>query len=272
MSTTTETGATPPTVAVEKDDPWRYGLRYVRRQRPDGTEYTEEVPLRQEDLLYPEESDFTVNNEAHHNDCAYLKAALGARAVGRERLLALTDHRVDWEVAGVRPLGPDIVVFDGLRQAWDPGRGTFPVRTFGARTLLVIEVTSPDSRIYDLGIKRDLYQRVGVAFYAVVDRPEARGGPDLRLIGYRTDPANPDRYTEVQPDERGRLWLETVRLWLAAEDGRAVLYDDQGKRIPDYAQLAREAMAAEARIKELEAEVQRLRSEPKGGPPNPAAP
>ncbi len=33
MSTTTETGATPQPVAVEKEDPWRYGSRVPRAMR-----------------------------------------------------------------------------------------------------------------------------------------------------------------------------------------------------------------------------------------------
>ncbi len=96
------------------------------------------------------------------------------------------------------------------------------------------------------------------------------------------------------------MWLETVRLWLGLENDRAVLYEERGARIPDYAEVvqtageaearahaeaeARQAaearaaaeaaarQAAEARLKELEAEIQRLRAQSQGGPPNPAAP
>ena len=51
------------TVACEadaKDDPFRYGWRYVRRTQPDGTEVVDQVPLSLDDLLYPEEGDFVV--------------------------------------------------------------------------------------------------------------------------------------------------------------------------------------------------------------------
>ncbi len=169
---------------------------------------------------------------------------------------------------------------------------------FRARTLLVIEVTSPDTRANDLGVKVEFYHRVGALFYAIVDRHETRRGVDLRLIGYRADPATPDHFLEAPPDERGRLWLVPAHLWLTVEDGRAVLYDENGRRIPDYAEVVRTAgeaeararaesearkaaedqalaeaekrRAAEARMKEMEAELRRLRGE--GGPPNPAAP
>ena len=127
----TVVGPQTPTPPTGQEDPWRYGWRYVRRQRPDGTEYVEEVPLRQEDLLFPHESDFVVNTEGHNRDRGYLKNVLTAWAARREAAIALEDHRVDWEVAGLQPLGPDVVVFDGLREAWNPDRGTIPVRTFG---------------------------------------------------------------------------------------------------------------------------------------------
>jgi colicin import membrane protein len=267
MSTVVESQASP---SPEKEDPWRYGWRYVQRVAPDGTEYSDQVPLRQEDLLYPEEGDFVVNNMAHHDDCHYLGDILRARVGGRKDMLVLSDHRIDWEVVGLCPLGPDVVVFEGLRQAWDPNRETFPVRTFGARTLLVIEVTSADSRVYDLGIKRDFYRRVGAEYYAVVDRPEASGGPDMRLLGFRADAANPQCYSEVPLDEQGRLWMESVGLWLRAENRRVVLYEKLYRRIPDYAEAVQatqqaqtRAEAAEARLKEMEAELQRLREEKK---------
>ena len=288
MSTTTDTGATapkPPT-PPEQEDPWRYGWRYVRREGPDGQVEYEQVPLGPRDILFPQEEDFIVHTDGHNEDCRYLKTALKAWAAGRDGVLVLCDHRVDWQVEGIEPLGPDVAVFDGLRDAWDPNRGTFPVRTFGARTLLVVEVTSPDSRADDLGIKVQFYHQFGVLFYAVVDRRQTRRGPELQLFGYRVDPGNPGQYTEVRPDERGRIWLEKVWLWLGLENDRAVLYDERGARVPDYNEVARmkqaeaearqaaeaRAAAAEARAKELEAEIQRLRAQSQGGPPNPAAP
>jgi Uma2 family endonuclease len=274
MSTTTETGATPqtPTVQVEKEDPWRYGYRHIRHEGADGSVSYEEVPLRKEDLLYPEEGDRVLNTDGHTSDCMYLWGALKAWAAAFPDAKAFYDHRIDWGVAGLRPLGPDVALFRDVRDPWDRGRGTFPVARFGARTLLVIEVTSFDTRDNDVGVKVELYHRAGVPLYVIVDRPEASGAPDLRLLGYRADPAHPDRYAQASPDDRGRLWLEPVRLWLAAENGRAVLYDEHGRRILDHQEAVHAAAGAEARIRELEAQLQRLRGQSQTGPPNPAAP
>ena len=230
-----------------------------------------------------------MHTDGHNNDCVYLKTVLGTWAAAREGFLVLSDHRVDWQFPGLRPLGPDVVVFGGLREAWDPWRGTFPVVDFGAQALLVVEVTSPDTRANDLGVKVDFYHRVGVAFYAVVDRHMRADGPDMRLLGYRN---TPDGYVALPPGSDGRLWVEPLRLWLGIEDEAAVCYDENGEKLKDHAELmqdlkaeaeARKAAEArsieeiearrtvEGRLKQLEAEVQRLRGQSNGGPPNPSA-
>ena len=328
MSTVFEPQAAP---TPEKEDPWRLGWRYVRHEGPDGLVGYERVPLKQEDLLHPQEDDFIVTNDAHCRDCTYLRNVLEAWAAGKEGALVLADARVDWQTGGVEPHGPDLAVFLGVRD-WDPTDGTFTVADHGARPLLVIEVTSPSTREIDRDEKVVEYHRAGVPFYAIVDRRMGRQGVELRLQGYRT---HHDGYQRAPLDERGRLWLEPVGLWLAAEEGRAVCYDDQGNRLEEYAMAVREkqvaetraaaeadarrlaetraaaeadarrlaetraaaeadgrrlaetqaaaeaearrlaetrAAAAEARNQELEAELQRLRDEPKGAPPNPAAP
>src|SRR5262249_35101461 len=46
-------------------DPYRYGWRYVRVKHPDGTETFDQVPLTLEDVLFPEEGDFTVQTDWH---------------------------------------------------------------------------------------------------------------------------------------------------------------------------------------------------------------
>jgi colicin import membrane protein len=297
MSTVIESQASPP---PGREDPWRLGWRYVRHVGPNGEISCEQIPLTEDGLLFPEEGDFVVTNDIHVIDCNYLYAALKQWAARREGALVLADHRVDWETPGLRALGPDVVVFDGLREKWDINRGTLPVKTFGARTLLVMEVTSPNTRPNDLGIKVEFYHRVGARFYAIVDRRETQQGVDVHLIGYRADPATPDSFVEVEPDERGWIWLETVGLWLGLVDDRTVLFEENGDRIPDYAEAVQEmqnaearttaaegraaaeadarrladarAAAAEARAKELEAELQRLRGQSNGASPNGAAP
>ena len=251
MSTTTQTGATPQPVVVAQEDPWRYGWRYVRREGPDGQVGYERIPLKQEDLLHPQEDDFIVTNDAHNRDCTYLKNIFEDWAADKEGVLVLADARVDWQVPGVEPHGPDLAVFQGVRD-WDPTTGTFTVADHGGRPLLVVEVTSPSTRNNDLDDKVVEYHRAGVPFYAIVDRRLGAEGEEFQILGYR---AGPDGMLQAPLDSRGRLWLEPVRLWLAAEEGRAACYDERGGRLQDYAGVVRKMKAAEARAAEAAARI-----------------
>jgi len=77
----------------------------------------------------------------------------------------------------------------------------------------------------------------------------------------------------LPPDERGWLWLAPAQIWLGVDQHEIVCYDTTGQPLGNYLALraalaaevqAREAAeyraaAAEARVRELEAELQRLR-------------
>src|SRR6516165_8904 len=148
-------------------DPFRYGWRYVRITQPDGTEALDQVPLTLEDVLHPELGDFIVQTDAHDNDRAYLKSVFKARLSRNRTAAVLSDCRVDWNVPGIRPLGPDVAVFFGVRRFID--WATFDVAAEGARPILVIEVTSPETRANDIGIKVDYYHRARVPLYVIAD-------------------------------------------------------------------------------------------------------
>ena len=140
----------PPKPPGPQPDPYRYGWRYVPVKAPDGSETFEQVPLTLEDVLFPEEGDFIVQTDGHTGDVVYLrKPCSSSRSPGSRTTVVLSDCRVDWNLAGVRPLGPDIGVFSGVRRRRD--WATFNLAVEGARPELVVEVTSPDTRKNDLG-------------------------------------------------------------------------------------------------------------------------
>lgn len=258
-------------------DPYRYGWRNVKQTLPDGTETYEQVPLTEEDLLYPEEGDFIVTKDSHDEDRMYLKSVWKARYANDPSVAVISDCRVAWDVPGVRPLGPDVTVFFGVRRHID--WGTFDVAVEGVRPKLITEITSPDTRHNDLVIKVDLYYRVGVEYYVIADAVERQGQRVVTLIGYRRGEHGFER---MPLDERGWLWLEAVQMWLGVENARLVLYDETGRKVEDYtgqvqarqaaeeaarasaekARAAEEArLAAEKRAAEMEAELRRLRGE-----------
>ncbi len=132
------------------DDPFFYGWRYVERKRDDGTIFSEQVPLTEWDVLHPQEGDFIMTNDAHSEICRYLKGAFRYHLTNHPGALVLGDHRVDWQVEGIEPHGPDLSVFFDSAP-WDPRRGTYPMHDMGARPICAIEVTSPSTRSGDFG-------------------------------------------------------------------------------------------------------------------------
>lgn len=274
MSTSVETKS----AAAAAADPFRLGWRYVLEKMPDGSERHRQVPLTEKDILHPQEDDFIVQTDAHHLDCATIENALKTQAASRPGWRVLFDHRVDWQVEGIDPLGPDLVVFEGDSPE-ELVAGTFRVAERGARTVVVIEVTSPTTWQNDLGEKVGLYERCGVPLYVIVDGRVGETGREVQILAFR---ATTEGYTRVRLDRRGRLWIEPLRLWLATEEGRVVCYDANERRFEDYptvctnldeataraeaekaraeAETAR-AAALEEKNRELEAELRRLRGE-----------
>lgn len=254
--------------AAEPVDPYRYGWRYVRRVVADGTETWDQVPLTLVDVLHPEEGDFIVQNAAHTRRCRYLADVLSTQLASEPSTVVPHDMRVDWGVPEIRPHGPDIVVLTGVR-AWRDW-STFRVKEEGAEPALVIEVTSPSTAGLDRDTKLNQYEQIGIPTYIIVD---AVGGSDdapPRLVGYQLVAG---RFQPLPPDEHGRLWLAAVRTWLGVEGDEIICYDESGERLGDYAALTaalsaerdarhqaeQERDAATARVRELEAELRRLR-------------
>ena len=149
-----------PEVPTPGVDPFRHGIRYLRRTLPNGEVVSEPVPLRPEDLLFPEEGVHPVIKDGHRIDWTYLERTFRRRVAGMAGALVLADMRFDFNIPSVRPLGPDLLVIHGVRKRRD--WSTFDVGAEGARPILVGEITSPDSRKHDLGRKRGFYYWAGI--------------------------------------------------------------------------------------------------------------
>ena len=231
----------PPTTEVAEADPFRYGWRFDYRKQPDGTLVEEQVPLTLQDLLFPEEGDFIVQTVGHNQDCAYLMLVLKARLADDPSAVVISDCRVAWDVPGLKPLGTDVAVFFGLHgyEDW----GTLDVAKEGAIPALVIEVTSPDTRKNDVGIKKDFYHRAGVPQYVIVDVRLRKDGRQLRLTSFRPPPA---AYEPIPPNDRGWVWLDSIGIWLGSAEGRAVCYDGEtAAEIGDYTSVCQALAVAE---------------------------
>ena len=162
-------------------------------------------------------------------------------------VVVLSDNRVDFGTAGVRPLGPDILVLFDVRQ-W-LRNATYQLAVDGGRPVLVVEIASPGTYNNDVGIKRDLYHRVGVQRYVIVDRGPRNEEPS-RLIGYERTRRG---WRAMKPDAQGSLTLAPVALLIGIEDDRPWLYDAaSGERLRDHTGEAAGRIAAEAKAQEEE--------------------
>ncbi len=167
--------------------------------------------------------------------------------------------------------GPDIAVVFGAHPDRE-GRNSFNVPEEGVRPELIVEVTSPSMRHNDLTVKVREYWQCQVRYYVIVDEVPRRRRRHLRILGYRHGKRG---YRPMRLNAQGRLWLETVQLWLGHEEGRVVCYNQQGQPIADRIQAEQRAvqaeqqaaqaeqarMQAEAELARLQEELRRLRGE-----------
>ncbi len=235
-------------VETVNPDPYRYGWRYVRRILDNGDEEFDQIPLTLEDVLHPQEEDFIVHTYEHERTCTYVENVLVSHLAADPTAVVLRDVRVAWDVPGLRPMGPDITVIRGVRavQNW----GTFDVAHEGTRPILVIEVTSPETRHLDLEDKVVKYAQAGIPQYLIIDLREVRGYLEPRLLGYQL---TPDGYERLTPDDRGWLWLESVQIGVGLRDRRVVCYDAAGQAMGDYPSVQAARVLAEVRAADAEA-------------------
>ena len=243
----------------DESDPFQYGWRYVTVRGPDGRDTIDQIPLTLEDVLFPETGDFIVQTDLHDTDTSYLKYVFNARLAHNAEAVAVSDCRVDWNVPGVRPLGPDVAVFFGVKRRKD--WATLNVAAERARPALVVEVTSTSTRGNDVNIKPDYYYRAGVPLYVIADvLEESDDARRLELIGYRQ---GPEGYERVAPNERGWIWLEPLELWLGIVKDpqlgcdRLACFDAKtGEEIGDYSAVAAKAQAEAAARRKAEEKAQ----------------
>lgn len=271
-----------------------YGFRYVRKRGQDGRWDWTMVPLTLEDVLHPKMDDKQLLSTSHDEDVSYLRQVFKAVLDPDPRAAVLADCGVDWGRPNLRHHSPDICVIFGVRKRkpWS----TFRVADEKVRPTLIIEVSSPSSRILDVRTKVVQYAIAGVPHYVVADAEETGPTHDdeseteysrvLELIEFRLENGV---YQRQPATEHGRVWLEEVGLWLGirreAELNRdlLVLIDpNTDQPIGDYTALNRKQSAlvdrtrlaeeqaraateaheqALARIRELESELKRSRSD-----------
>lgn len=242
-------------------DPFRYGWRYRQTFDADGALVIKQLPLTVEDLLHPQDGDRVTHRAEHQRRRRYLCDIFEAQLRHDPTAVVLDDVRVAWDVPDLGAHGPDIAVILGVRERknWS----TFDVAQEGVRPALLIEITSPETASIDRSVKLEEYEVAGVPLYVIVDGVSRRRDTTLRILAYELTPSG---YQPVTPNERGWIWLAPVQVWIGVVDNDIVCYDRSGQALGDYRALAERLAAetsarsaAETRLRELEAELQRLR-------------
>ena len=167
--------------------PFRYGWRYVRVQRPDGTEEFDQVPLTLEDVLFPETGDFIVQTDPHDNDVVYLKIVFKSQLADDPRLGGGLGLPGGLEPAGGPAAGPryrGVPRHGGISRLGDPGRGgrgDDPRDGRGGHL-------APHAQ-NDLESKFDYYNRARVPLYVIVNAiQDNEQGSSPELDGVPMDP------------------------------------------------------------------------------------
>ena len=232
---------------TDAPDPFRIGYRYVTAVGPDGRPSTRKVPLTEDDFLHPQEEDRFTITDAHSTAMIYLRHVIRAANARRADVKVFADHRIDFQIDGLDPLGPDVIAFDNFTTPWNPLLGTVPVDDLGAQPMAVIEVTSPATRAADLTAKPKLYHSAGVPYYVVVD---VAGPPEgERILAFRRGVSD---YKPLPRDPQLGYFVPRVGVWLRWEDGLVVAANEAGNDIAGPDEMAAELAAAEIRAEHAE--------------------
>jgi len=148
--------------------------------------------------------------DPHTEDCYYLRGALKVRYAPDRSVVVLSDCGIYWDIPRLRHHSPDLAVIFGVKRRKD--WSTFHVKVEKVRPVLIIEVTSPDTRVNDVKTKVEEYARAKVPHYVIVDAQEKKG--EKRRLSFKCYRLVGKAYEAVPLDERGRAWLEPLGVWL----------------------------------------------------------
>lgn len=235
--------------------------RWVKR--PDGRMEFVELPLTPEIFLDPQEGDKFIQGEFHGDTVISLWERLRRRLTADDTATVLFDVK---HLLGLGPgLGPspDVSVIHGVRPR-RPGRDEerhsvdlLQERVVPSLIIEVINLRDPALRKVDEVDKVELYARVGIREYLLVNLPRPANGNRYELRGLRL--SSERRYRPVRPDSQGRILSETTGLLFGvSSDGWQIdIFDAAtGERLLTPEEEAERAQQAEQRAQASEQKAQ----------------
>jgi Uma2 family endonuclease len=225
------------------------GWRNEEIVQPDGSTVFEMIPLTSEEFLHPEEGYHLPNSTFDDRIAGDIKDILTRRYANDSTTAVFRDLIIRWEIAGFKDHCPDTCVVFGVQNK-EQVRTEFLVNEEGTRPSLVVEVVSPRYRKEDREIKVQQYARALVQEYIIFDRRRQRGQMLDEVLGYRLVD---NIYVPITPDEEGRIFCQTVGLWMGLHDGEVVMVDAQTQeRILRSTELEQWAIHAQQQASEAE--------------------
>jgi len=229
---------------------------------------TRPLPGTTRDPLYPDSDGKPMSEtDFHSHSMVWLRDALEDyfAAAGRDDVYVGMNLLLYYEQGN--PSGrrdPDVLVAKGVGNHW---RLSFRVWEENAVPQVIFEVSSPSTWRKDIGAKRKLYERLGVAEYFLFDPQGIFLDPRLR--GFRLEqgvyiPLTPSADGSLTSEELGlRLTVEEAMLRLRDAQTGAVVLTRNERADEERLQAERDRLQAEQdrrRAEELASEVARLRA------------
>jgi Uma2 family endonuclease len=177
--------------------------------------------LTEADFLHPQEDDHLPSNTFHGTAQRDLIDILQRRYAQREDVGVFGDLIIKWGREKLRQHCPDVCVVFGLKDK-EKYRSEFVVPEEGTKPAVVMEVVSPRYRRADRETKVKQYAKEGVQEYIILDRRRQRGERVDEVLGYRLEEGS---YVPISPDEEGRIFSETLDIWVGMCEGKVMLFE-----------------------------------------------
>lgn len=254
-----------PGAGGEGSDPFPYGWRTVAARQPDGSTRTVDVPLTPNDFLDPQVGDHLVQSDAHLKLMLSLIDRFEQHYLHDPTVGVFGDLKMRWGIPGEKEPAPDLAIVPNLQDKEKP-RSSFDVVAEGTLPCLVVEIVSPQYPGDDT-TKVDIYTRVGIPEYIIIDPHFEKRHGEMELMGYRLVDG---RRQKIRPDAQGRLLSQTTNVWFALDAKKRTLHlvdARTGKRLLTHTEEreradaeAQRAIAERQRADAAEAEIARLRA------------
>ena len=195
-----------------------YGYRQTTSYDRHGQPSYAYAPLQLEDFLNPQEDDHFNHGPVHDGDVDTLYKILQRILQTNPFITILRGQKFDWGIPDLAQPAPDLAIVPDLLQS-DERRDVFDVVRERTLPRTIIEVTSPHFADFDLIQKREIYQKVGVPEYIIIDTG-LRTGNDAkayRVVGHTLVDGE---YQLLESDEQGFIHSTGNQLRIGATQQR----------------------------------------------------